>query len=403
MLDKKIFEFPILYTLPMGKIAIGWGVHETVADECKEAKIKKALITTTGLKGTGIVDEIKGILNHHGIATEVFDKVTSNPKDYEVMEAYQVFKETQCDGVVSIGGGSSHDAGKGVRAVACNNGIYVCDMAMFIDPPWMEERKKYNPVTIPQVSVNTTAGTGAESSTGASIVNTSARAKQLLFLPGQTANAALIDPLLVRLMPSNMTAWTGMDALTHAYESYISRIPSDYTAALMLRAIKLVSKNLREFTYNRMNHNACINMCRASSIAAVGMQLGSGPGIVHGLAHTLSVLTGCHHGLANAVFTLVGERYNQPTCPEKFGEMAAAMEVDTRGMTIMQGSDKWFEEIEELLIDLGIQPGSLGKQFGLQKEDFGHMVDVYSNDFCSQSNPRGFNRNECMSILETLF
>jgi methanol:N,N-dimethyl-4-nitrosoaniline oxidoreductase len=85
VIDKKIFEFPILYTLPMGKIALGWGVHETVADECKEANIKKALIITTGLKGTGIVDEIKSILNYHGVATVIYDKVTSNPKDYEVM------------------------------------------------------------------------------------------------------------------------------------------------------------------------------------------------------------------------------------------------------------------------------------------------------------------------------
>jgi alcohol dehydrogenase class IV len=402
MIEKKLFEFPILYTLPMGKIAIGWGVHETVADECKEANIKKALITTTGLKGTGIVDEIKGILNHHGIATEVFDKVTSNPKDYEVMEAYQVFKETQCDGVVSVGGGSSHDCGKGVRAVACNGGRYVLEMAMFVDPPWMEERKKYKPITIPQVSVNTTAGTGAESSIGASIVNTTARAKQLLFLPGQTAIAALIDPSLVRLMPQSITAWSGFDALAHAYESYVSRIQSDYSASLMLRSMKLVAENLREFTYNRMNHNACINMCRAESVAAVGMQLGSGPGIVHGLAHTLSVLTGCHHGRANAVFTLAGERYNQPVCPEKFAEMAQAMGADIQGLTTMQASDKWFDEIERLLNDLSIQPGNLGKQFGLTREDFGHMVDVYSNDFCSQSNPRGLNREECMALLEKL-
>ena len=403
MIDKKIFEFPILYTLPMGKIAIGWGVHETVADECKEAKIKRALITTTGLKGTGIVDEIKGILNHHGIATEIFSKVTSNPKDYEVMEAYQVFKDTHCDGVVSVGGGSSHDCGKGVRAVACNGGRYVCDMAMFINPPWMEERKKYNPVTIPQVAVNTTAGTGAESGIGAAIINTPARAKQLLFLTGQTAQAALIDPLLVRLMPQNITAWTGMDALAHAFESYVSRIQSDYTAALMLRAIKLVAENLREFTYNRMNHQACINMCRASSVAAVGMQLGSGPGIVHGLAHTLSVLTGCHHGRSNAVFALAGERYNQSSCPQKFAEMARAMGVDTTGMTAMRASDQWFAEVEKLLQDLGIQSGNLHAQFGLKREDFGHMVDVYANDFCSQSNPRDFNRADCLSLLESLY
>jgi alcohol dehydrogenase class IV len=213
----------------------------------------------------------------------------------------------------------------------------------------------------------------------------------------------LIDPLLIRLMSKNITAWSGFDALAHAYESYVSRIQSDYTAALMLRSMKLVAENLREFSYNRMNHKACMNMCLAESLAAVGMQLGSGPGIVHGLAHTLSVLTGYHHGRANAVFTLAGERYNQATCPEKFAEMAKVMGADIKGLTTMQASDKWFDEIDRLLKDLGIQSGNLNAQFGLKREDLGHMVDVYSNDFCSQSNPRGFNREECMALLETLF
>jgi alcohol dehydrogenase class IV len=402
MVNKEIFEFPLIYTTPMGKIGFGWGVHQTVADECKEAKIKKALITTTGLKGTGIVDEIKGILNYHGIANEVFDKVTSNPKDYEVMAAYKVFKEAQCDGVVSVGGGSSHDCGKGVRAVAANGGRYVCDMAMFNDPPWMEERKKFNPVTIPHITVNTTAGTGAEVTLGAAIINTKARAKQLLFLPGQGACVALVDPLLARLMPQDMTAWTGFDALAHAYESYIGRIQSEHSLPLVLRAVTLAAENLREFSYNRMNHKACENMCRASSMVAVGMQLGAGPGVVHGLGHTLSVLTGCHHGRANAVLTLAGERYNEPACPERFAEMARAMGVDTRGMTTVQAADKWFDEIERLLKDLNIKPGHLNEQFGLKKDDLEHVVDVYKNDFCSGCNPIPFNHDDCIKILESV-
>ncbi|MEJ2740242.1 MAG: iron-containing alcohol dehydrogenase, partial [Dehalococcoidia bacterium] len=108
MINKEIFEFPIHYTSPLCKIAIGWGAHETVADECKALNIKKAFIATTGLRGTGIIDEINRILTSNGISTEIFDKVTSNPKDHEIMAAYEAYKEAQCDGVVSVGGGSSH-------------------------------------------------------------------------------------------------------------------------------------------------------------------------------------------------------------------------------------------------------------------------------------------------------
>ena len=399
-MEKKVFEFPIHYTAVIGKIAIGWGVHETVADECKAVNIKRALITTSGLKGTGIVDEINQILKAQGVSTEIFDKVTSNPKDYEVMEAYKILKEAECDGVVSVGGGSSHDCGKGVRAVAANDGKHVCDMAVFIDPPWMEKIKKLKPITIPQVSVNTTAGTGAESTPAAAIVNTKVRAKQLIMVPGISPNAALIDPLLVRLMPQRFAAWTGFDALAHAFESFICRMRSHYNSAIQLRAFKLVVENIREFTYNRMNHVACENMCWAESMASVGIGFGGGAGIVHGLGHGLSTLYNVHHGLANAVVTLPSERYNEPVCPDKFTEMVEAMGVDTRGLTKMQAADKWFDEIERLLSDLNIRTGHLNEQFGLQKKDVEHIViNQYANDFPREGNPRDFNFDDCVKLL----
>jgi alcohol dehydrogenase class IV len=401
VIDKKVFEFPIHYTNVIGQVAIGWGAHETVADECKAANIKKALITTTGLKGTGIVDEINQILTTHGISTEIFNKVTSNPKDYEVMEAYKVFKEAECDGVVSVGGGSSHDCGKGVRAVAANDGRSIDDFAACLDPPWMEAMKKFKPVTIPQVSVNTTAGTGAESTVAAAIINTKIRVKGLMMVPGMAPKIALIDPLLIRLMPQRLAAWTGFDALTHAFESFICRMRSRYNSAIMLQVIKLVAENFREFTYNRMNHVACENMCWAENMAGVGIGFGGGAGIVHGLGHGLSSLCGVHHGLANAVVTLPLERYNEPACPDKFAEMAEAMGVDTRGMTKTQAADKWFDEIERLLKDLNIETGNLNKQFGFQKEDIKHVVhNQYMNDFTREGNPRDFNFDDCVRLLE---
>ena len=402
-MEKKVFEFPIHYTAVIGKIAIGWGVHETVADECKAVNIKRALITTSGLKGTGIIDEINQILKAQGVSTEIFDKVTSNTKDYEVMEAYKIFKEAECDGVVSVGGGSSHDCGKGVRAVAANGGKHVCDMAVFIDPPWMEKIKKLKPITIPQVSVNTTAGTGAESTPAAAVINTKVRAKQLIMVPGISPNAALIDPLLVRLMPQRFAAWTGFDALAHAFESFICRMRSHYNLAIQLRAFKLVVENIREFTYNRMNHVACENMCWAESMASVGIGFGGGAGIVHGLGHGLSTLYNVHHGLANAVVTLPLERYNEPVCPDKFTEMVEAMGVDTRGLTKMQAADKWFDEMERLLSDLNIRTGHLNEQFGLQKKDVEHIViNQYANDFPREGNPRDFNFEDCVKLLEDM-
>jgi alcohol dehydrogenase class IV len=401
-MNKQVFQFPIIYTNPIGRIAMGWGAHETVADECKAIKIKKALITTTGLKGTGIVDEINQILVSNGVATEIYDRVTSNPKDYQMMEAYNVFKEAECDGVVSIGGGSSHDCGKGVRIVAANDGRHITDFAAFINPPWMEEVKKYKPITIPQITVNTTAGTGAETTLFCTFTNTKARAKQSALIAGAAPSLSIVDPLLVRLMPQKYAAWTGFDALSHGFEAFLSKLLVQHSAAMELRLMKLVAENLREFAHNRMNHKACEMMCWAASMGGVAIGFGAGAGIVHGLAHQIGAITDCHHGLSNAVVTLTLERYNESACPEKFAEMARAMGVDTTGMTKWQAADKWFDETERLLADLNIKSGHLNEQFGLQQKDLEHIVEIYSNDWCSEGNPREFNREECLNLLKSM-
>ena len=403
MINRQMMKFPIIYTGVIGKIAIGWGVYETAADECKMANINNALIVTTGLKGTGIVDEINSILMSRGISTVIFDKVTSNAKDHEVMAAYKIFQDSGCDGIVSIGGGSSHDCGKGVRAVAANGGRYICDMAVFLDPPWFETVKNFKPNTIPQIAINTTAGTGAESSIAAAVTNTKVKAKQLIMVPGLAPTSALIDPLLVRLMPQQYAAWTGCDALAHGFESYICNMRSEYNRAIMIQVVKLVAENLREFTYNRMNHTACENMCWAESMGGVGIGFGGGAGIVHSLGHGLSVLHNVHHGLANAVLTVPIERYNQPACPEKFAEMAEAMGVDTRGMTTVQASDKWFDEIERLLKDLNIQTGHLHEQFGIQPDELEHIIKLqYENEFPREGNPRAYNFEECLELFKSV-
>jgi len=117
----------------------------------------------------------------------------------------------------------------------------------------------------------------------------------------------------------------------------------------------------------------------------------------------LSVLHDCHHGLANAVVTIPLERYNEPSCPNRFAEMAEAMGVDTRGLTKMQAADKWFDETERLLSDLNIRTGNLNEQFGLQKKDVKHIVKwQYANDFAREGNPRDFNFDDCVRLLESM-
>lgn len=403
MINKQRKEFPIIYADPPGKVAIGWGVHETVANECKAANIKKAMIVTTGLKRTGIIDEVNQILTSQGVSTEIYDNISSNPRDFQVMEGYQAFKESGCDGIVSIGGGSSHDSGKGIRLVAANDGKDITEMAIFLDPPWIEEIKKMKPPTIPQITINTTAGTGAESTNVGVVTNTKKRFKFMIPpLQGMAPNIALIDPLLVRLMPSNYAAWTGFDAFTHAMEGYINRIPSHHTAALDLRSIKLVAENLREFAFNPMNDQACENMCWAESLAGVGLCMGAGVGIIHGCGHVIAALHDKHHGFINCVLALSMERFNQNACPDKFAEMAVAMGVDIRNMTKMQASDAFFIEMERLLADIGIKPDNIGEQLGVQEDELEHIARCGYNDWSREGNPRTYTIEENIALLRSM-
>jgi len=400
VINKEIFEFPIIYTNPIPKIALGWGAYQTIGDECKAAGMKKALIVTSGLKGTGVIDEIKGVINHAGVATEIYDKITSNPKDHEIMAAYKIYKEGQCDGVVAVGGGSSIDTGKCVRVIDANGGKDVTNFTVFLDPPFAETLKKMKPCTTPQISVATTSGTGAEVSSWAAISDTKAKAKVLVSGPNVHSTVAIVDPLLARLQPRNVAAWTGFDAMAHGIEAFVTKVQGPYAYGMLLRAVELIYKNLREFVYNRMDNNACERMCWASTMGGIAIGFGAGAGIVHGLGHQISALTDCHHGRINGVMMLAGERYNQPAIIEKLAALTRAMGVDTTGMTEWEASECWFDEIEQLLKDLEITPGHISEQFGVQEKDLEQIVKVYSNDFCSQGNPREFNHDEILALMK---
>jgi methanol:N,N-dimethyl-4-nitrosoaniline oxidoreductase len=400
VINKEIFEFPIIYTNPIPKIALGWGSYQTVGNECKAAGMKKALIVTSGLKGTGIVEEIKGVINYAGVATEIYDKITTNPKDHEIMAAYKMFSEGQCDGIVAVGGGSSIDTGKGVRVVAANDGRDITEFTVFIDPPWMETLHKMKPCTIPQISVPTTSGTGAEVSSFAALSNTKLKTKILVSAPNIHSAIAIVDPLLARLQPRHVAAWTGFDAMAHGIEAFVTKVQGPYAHGMLLRCVELVYKNLREFAYNRMDNNACERMCWAATMGGIAIGFGAGAGIVHGLGHQISALTDCHHGRINAIMMLAGERYNQPAIIGKLAALTRAMGVDTSGMTELEAADRWFFEMERLLKDLEITPGHLAVQFGVQEKDLEKIVKVYANDFCSQGNPREFNHDEVIDLLK---
>ena len=148
-------QFPLLYVKPHGQGSVGWGAHKMAGQECSNAGIKHALLVTTGLHGTGIVDEVEGVLKAAGLAVTRFENVSSNPKDHEVKEGTKVYLEAGCDGIVSVGGGSSHDTGKAVRIMVTNDGpeTDLRQFAAFLDPPISEKIGDFKVVNIPQIAI----------------------------------------------------------------------------------------------------------------------------------------------------------------------------------------------------------------------------------------------------------
>lgn len=393
-------QFPLLYVQQHARAVSGFGAGQTVAQECHMYGIKHALIVTTGLRGTGIIEEVSGLLKHGGIEVTVFDGITTNPKDYEIASGTKVFLEAECDGVVSVGGGSSHDAGKAIRLFATNDGAKtkVMDFAAFLVPSIAEKMGSMKMVTIPQVGVSTTTGTGAEGTHACIINDSEENYKCICLAPGLIPSVGIIDPAYARTQPNHMVAWSGIDAFLHCMEPFVGRLSMPFVRAVSLRGIKLISENIRQAYANPKNDEAIENMAQAAFIASMAYDMGGGMGMVHGLAHMLSCLRGYHHGYSNAQTMLPVSQFNLPGAPERYKEIGEAMGLDVRYMPPIRAAEKTLEEIEKLRNDIGIAQVST-KEMALTEDEYAHIGKWCFNDISYEANPRDMNIADVKAIL----
>jgi alcohol dehydrogenase class IV len=364
--------------------------------------IKHALVVTTGLEGTGIVDEVEGVLEANGVAVTRFEGVTSNPKDYECKAGTQAYLDAGCDGIVSVGGGSSHDAGKGIRIMLTNDGpdTDLRQFCAFLDPHYTTRIPTYKVVNIPHVAINTTTGTGAEGTAFAIINDEEWVYKLILVVPGVAPSVGINDPTFMRLQPPHMVAWAGMDAFCHAMEPFVGRFNMPVVHAVALRAIKLLSENIRQAYANPANDVAIENMAWAQFIASMSYNLGGGMGMVHGTAHMLSVIKDLHHGYTNAIMMMPVERFNVVAVPDKFKEIGEAMGLDVHHMNPVQAADKTLEAIERLRNDVGIRQVPL-REFDFTDADVEHTAKWAMNDLSREANPRDINADQIKEIMRS--
>ena len=280
----RMYEFPIKEFFKQPRSLLGAGAYENAGPEAAAMGLNHVLFVTSGLEGTGIIDECKTNFENAGVSVTVYDKVESNPKDYNVMDAYKAFSEGECDGFVSIGGGSSHDTTKGARIVAAHDGRNVNEFQEVNASETLD-----NPA---HIAINTTVGTGSETTPAYVITDLSspdAPHKWVGFDRAAITTLAINDPCLMLTQPPQYVAYTGFDTMAHASECYVGRVQHLSTTPVALAAIKLTQENLREATYNPNNYKAMEGMVWAQYTAAQAFSTGL-LGILHSLARGLRLL-----------------------------------------------------------------------------------------------------------------
>ena len=344
----RLWQFPIKEFHRMPRGLLGPGAYEMVGVEARKLGFKRSLLMTSGLRGTGIVEDIVGKLRYREIDVIVYDKVESNPKDYNVMDAYKIYTDERCDSFISVGGGSVTDACKAARIVVAHDGRSINEFEGF--------NKSERPDNPPHIAINTTAGTGSETSWAYVITDMTtenAPHKYAAFDESCPVTLAINDPVLFFSMPQDLTAFCGFDVLAHASEPYVSRINFPPSLGSSLKTIEMFAENLRQTVFEPLNYEARYNMMMAQYIAAQAFSSG-GLGIIHSISHAVSAYYDSHHGLNNAIALPRVWEYNMPANYKRFRDIARAMGENVDGLTDVTAAERALEAAIRLSKDVGI-------------------------------------------------
>lgn len=356
-------------------------------DQLGELGFKKALIVTDKVLGQiGIVKKVTDVLDNKNIEYAIYDETKPNPTVKNVNDGLALLKEKECDFVISLGGGSAHDCAKGIALLATNGGEIK-------DYEGVDKSKKPQ---LPMVGINTTAGTGSEMTLFAIITDEERHIKMALVDKHLTPIIAVNDPMLMLAMPKSLTAATGMDALTHAIEAYVSTAATPITDACAEKAIELISNYLVNAVENGQDVEARDMMAYAEYLAGMAFNNAS-LGYVHAMAHQLGGFYNLPHGVCNAILLPHVQEYNKSTSASRLAKIAKIMGGNIEGLTDEQGADLCIDMIKSLSQTIGI-PEGLGV-LGVKESDFETLATNALNDACSLTNPRKGNLEEVIAIF----
>ena len=335
---------------------------------------KKAFVASDpDLVKFGVTAKVTDLLEKNGVAYEVYTNIKPNPTIENVQQGVDAYKASGADFMITIGGGSSMDTGKGIGIIVNNPEYY--------DVRSLEGVAPTKNRTVFTIAVPTTGGTGAESTINYVITDVEKKRKFVCVDPNDIPDVAVVDPDMMSSMPKGLTASTGMDALTHAIEGYTTRAAWALSDCLDLEAIKLIAKNLRAAVANDPDGRE--GMALAQYVTAMAYS-NVGLGIAHSMAHPLGAVYDTPHGVACAMMLPIVMDFNKECTGEKYKAIAEAFGVDTTGMDQETYRQAAIDAVQQLSVDVGI-PTKLDK---LKEEDLPFLCESAAADACAPGNPK---------------
>ena len=371
---------------------IGAGAIENIVTEAKIRGYKKALVVTDkDLMKFNVATKVTELLDISELQYEIFDEVKANPTINVVLAGIEKFKASGADYIIAIGGGSSIDTAKAVGIIINN--------PEFADVRSLEGAVITNNKCVPIIAVPTTAGTAAEVTINYVITDEERKRKFVCVDPHDIPVIAVVDSTMMSSMPKGLTAATGMDALTHAIEGYITKGAWELTDTLHLKAIEIISRSLRSAVNNEPKGRE--DMALGQYVAGMGFS-NVGLGIVHSMAHPLGAFYDTPHGVANAVILPYVMEYNAPETGEKYREIARVMGVEgVDTMTQEEYRQAAINAVKKLSEDVGI-PKTL-REIGVKEEDLHALAESAMADACTPGNPRDTSVEEIYNIYRSIY
>ena len=347
---------------------------------------KVFIVSDKNVLAAGWVERVLAYIKQVGLEYRIWFNITCNPKDYEIADGVKEYQAAECDAIIAVGGGSAIDAAKAI-AVLASNGDSLKDF---------EGVNKINRPLPPMVMIPSTGGSGSEVSQFAIIVDSTRKIKMTIVSKSLVPDIAIIDPYLLNTLDAKIAASTGIDALCHSIESYVSLAATPLTDVHALYAVNLIAHNLRESVACRSNLDAKHAMAMASLQAGLAFS-NAILGVTHAMTHQVDGFLDRNHGESNAVLMPHVMEYNLIACATRYAKVAEALGVKVEGMSRWKAAEKSISWVRKLCQDIDL-PRSLS-EIGLEREVIETLAENALNDVCLVTNPRDTAKEDLINLF----